>query len=68
MRALRDWTAFLVDVGQWAVYLFIVLAKGLLVERNGREHTTVVTAADTVTPDASFTSPLLAIDEHCRGY
>lgn len=30
-------------------------------------HTTVITAADTVTPDASFTSPLLAIDKHCRG-
>ena len=29
--------------------------------------TTVVTAADPVTPDASFTSPLLAIDKHCRG-
>ncbi|KKA25792.1 hypothetical protein T310_0178 [Rasamsonia emersonii CBS 393.64] len=28
----------------------------------------MVTAADSVTPDASFTSPLLAIDEHCRGY
>jgi len=32
-----------------------------------KEHTTVVTAADTVTPDASFTSPLLAIDKHFRG-
>lgn len=27
----------------------------------------MVTAADSVTPDASFTSPLLAINEH-RGY
>ncbi|THC98861.1 hypothetical protein EYZ11_001639 [Aspergillus tanneri] len=27
----------------------------------------MVTAADTVTPDASFTSPLLAIDEHRCG-
>lgn len=26
-----------------------------------------MTAADTVTPDASFTSPLLAIDKHFRG-
>jgi hypothetical protein len=47
VSALRDWTAFFVDVGQWTV--------------------TVVTAADTVTPDASFTSPLLAIDKHFRG-
>lgn len=30
-------------------------------------HTAVVTAADSVTPDASFTSPLLAVNQHCRG-
>lgn len=65
MSALGDWTAFFVDVGQWAVYSsihqFRPVSKGIGL------HTTVVTTADTVTPDASFTSPLLAIDKH-RGY
>jgi hypothetical protein len=31
-------------------------------------HTAVVTAADPVTPDASFTGPLLTIDKHRCGY
>jgi hypothetical protein len=35
-------------------------------ERNLR--TTVVTAADPVTPDASFTSPLLTFNKHHGGY
>jgi hypothetical protein len=47
VSTLRDWTAFLVDMGQGTV--------------------TMVTAANPMTPDASFTSPLFTIDEHHCG-
>lgn len=72
MSALRDRTAFFVNVGQGAVCSQATLAIATGEECDASEIvatlTTVVTAADTVTPDASFTSPLLAIDKHRRGY
>lgn len=36
--------------------------------RKNDRHTAVVTAADPVTPDASFTGPFLTIDKHRCGY
>lgn len=42
----------------WATF-FVDMSQGAI---------TVVTAADPVTPDASFTSPLLTINEHRGGY
>lgn len=65
MSALRDWAALFIDMGQGAVYL--VSMVGDSGDGKIKEHTTMVTAADTVTPDASLTSPLLTIDQH-RGY